>query len=787
MGGTPTPFSNAFKNLPTGSFRYNTSQAGIVLPICYGTQRIPVNLLEFWDFSGGSGKGGKGGGGGGGGGGKKGGNATYSVYVAMAICQGPLPTAFTGLVGGTNDVWSNGGQAPGLGSTGLNGYTGADGQSPDPTFVSMDPNSPVIGYSGIVYVTGTPMQLGTSPALPNISFQITGFEVGTIGPDYPNDANPSNIVQDLLTNARYGAGFPSANIDSGGTLADFANYCQAAQLAMSLLMDRPQSAAQWVDEICRLTVAAPVMSGPLLKIIPYATGSFSANGATWTPNLTPLYSLDDDDIMSWEGEARGGTDSASSDPVIVTRNDPSSLTNWLSLEYYDSSNSYNPNITPAWDQGAIDAAGGPRTEPSTPAHEYTNITSATIAAQLMVNRKQAVRRTFKFQTVWRYLLLEPMDVVEITDGNAGLNAVPARVTSITETDNGELQIESEELAGVASGAPPVYPTSNSAGSPLDLFASPGSINTPVIFEPSTQLTNGDNEVWIAVSGGSNWGGCQVWISHDGTTYTQIGTITGNAKQGLLSANLASYGGSNPDTGDTLSVDLTESRGQLLSASSTDAANGVSLCYVDGELISYQTATLVTTNKYGLTTLYRGMFGSKISSHSTGAQFSYLGLTNGPGLFRESYAPSLIGQTVYFKFPSFNQFGNEIEDLSSVPDYSYILLGTGTAPTSINGSYSGSTTPNLVVQRYVFAAAVTFPAGLTGSHGAAGVAATGSTSYSIEKNGSVVGTMNFAASGTTATFAMSSATTFNAGDVLTMVAPASPDLTLANLAWSLLGS
>jgi hypothetical protein len=35
--------------------------------------------------------------------------------------------------------------------------------------------------------------------------------------------------------------------------------------------------------------------------------------------------------------------------------------------------------------------------------------------------------------------------------------------------------------------------------------------------------------------------------------------------------------------------------------------------------------------------------------------------------------------------------------------------------------------------------------------------------------------------------MSSATTFAAGDVLTIVAPATPDATLANLAWTLAGA
>jgi hypothetical protein len=35
--------------------------------------------------------------------------------------------------------------------------------------------------------------------------------------------------------------------------------------------------------------------------------------------------------------------------------------------------------------------------------------------------------------------------------------------------------------------------------------------------------------------------------------------------------------------------------------------------------------------------------------------------------------------------------------------------------------------------------------------------------------------------------MSSATSYLAGDVLTVIAPASPDATLANLAWNFVGS
>jgi hypothetical protein len=396
-----------------------------------------VNLLEFWGFT--SGAGGKGGKGLGGSGGKKSANAQYAVDVAFGVCQGPV--GFTGAshgIGGNNRIWANGGIAAGLGNVGLNGYAGSDGQAPDPVFASSDPNQPVLGYSGTCYVTGTPLQLGSSPALPNLSFEVTGFAHGSAGPNFPDDARPDAIVTDLLTNPRYGAGFPPGNLDTGGALADWGTYCQAAQLAMSLLLDRQQPCARWLEEIAQLTVSAVVWSGNLLKIVPYGDQALAANGAAWTPNLTWRYALTDADFLP----------SSSSDPVTLTRSDPAQATNWLSVEYMDSSNSYNPQIVPASDQGMIDLYGL-RTELPVQAHEFTNPTSAAVSAQLMLQRKLYVRNIVTFRLGWIYALLEPMDIVLLTDAALGLAAAPYRITAIDEDDNGDLTVTAEEISAIS--------------------------------------------------------------------------------------------------------------------------------------------------------------------------------------------------------------------------------------------------------------------------------------------------------------------------------------------------
>jgi hypothetical protein len=436
-GGGPTPFSNAFKPSTVASLRYNTSQAGSPIPICYGTQRLTINVLEFWGEQGFGSNNTKGGKGLGSSGGKKSSGANYSVNIAFGICQGP--TYFIGAphgIAGDNRVWANG-SVVSISHVAVSAYAGTDGQAPDAVFASSDTNTPVLGYSGTCYVTGTPLQLGSTPALPNVQFEVSGFGLGTAGPGFTGDANPAWIITDLLTNSRYGAGFPSANLDASGSIADYGTYCQAAKLVMSMLLDRQQPCARWVEEIAQLTVSAVVWSGSTLKIIPYGDGALNGNGAIWTPDLTWQYSLTDADFLDFGG---------GSDPVILTRSDPAQATNWLSIEYMDSINNYNVQILPVWDQGLIDQFGL-RSEPSITAHGFTNSESAALSAQLQLQRKAYIRNTYKFKLGWRFSLLEPMDIVLLTDATLGLSAAAVRITQIDEDDNGELTITAEEIPG----------------------------------------------------------------------------------------------------------------------------------------------------------------------------------------------------------------------------------------------------------------------------------------------------------------------------------------------------
>jgi hypothetical protein len=76
--------------------------------------------------------------------------------------------------------------------------------------------------------------------------------------------------------------------------------------------------------------------------------------------------------------------------------------------------------------------------------------------------------------------------------------------------------------------------------------------------------------------------------------------------------------------------------------------------------------------YDLTDLYRGLFGTTACAHPSGSKF----IRVDPSTFAVALPTSTIGQTIYAKFPSFNIYGLETQDLSSCTVYTYVPLGAG---------------------------------------------------------------------------------------------------------------
>lgn len=122
-------------------------------------------------------------------------------------------------------------------------------------------------------------------------------------------------------------------------------------------------------------------------------------------------------------------------------------------------------------------------------------------------------------------------------------------------------------------------------------------------------------------------------------------------------------------------------------------------------------------------------------------------------------------------------GNDLVEVATASD---------AVPYDVGGTYNGAPASNAVLLRFPMPRAVRFKEGLSGSQGVAATVSTAAVSFSLQKNDTEFGAMDFAIATATATFTCTSDADFAAGDVLTVVAPSTPDDTLADLGFSLAG-
>jgi len=908
-----------------------TSALGMQIPVGWGTFRCRCNLVDYFNFkskpqtAAAAGKGGVTTG------------YTYSASLVLAICEGPIDHVTQVWVNGKQYAFgSNGSGVPNTANTAALAqvnFSLAVGNVPQTPWAGL-PASHQIGYSGLAIAYAASYPLDSSASTPNHSFEVVrqvGFGVGATP-----DADPSLVVADFFANTR--TGVPGWQAGLLGSLVQYQDYCLAAGLLVSPVIDQQRSATDFLNELLLATNSTAVWSEGLLKFIPYGDTPLSGNGATYTPDNTPIYSLNDDDYI---------VKSPRDAPITADIKDQSDAYNVVQLEYLDRSNQYNMAIALASDAANVAQYGMRRKDPDT-VHCVCTPSVAAIAAQLWLQRTLYIRAQYKFKLGWMFALLEPGDLLELTDAGLGLAAYMVRITQIDEDEkDGTLELTCEDYP-IGVGGAPLYAMQNSAVTAVDpggveanlltwsqdftssawtktnlnvtaaaapdplgigsdaqrltpstatgahsfaqsitafpdahytfsihlcangygkaqltlanggdsasatidltagvvtgaaatgaativassaaaLYASTpitagsatgttctitvgsttglvagqpitvagctpaaydgtftvasltsttvtyvsgaapagamtgfgvvtggwyrclvtatipaspiaASVNVlnnaglssfagdgtsavlafgaqiaqgvdarvyadtglgadaPLIFNPPIALTPSGVEMWAAVAGGLNWGGCNVLVSYDGTTYEQVGTVNGPARYGSLTAAFAA--GSDPDTVNSCSVDLSASDGELISAAQAVADAAGTLCLVDplvsaqAELISFETATLTAPNRYSLTGyIRRGVENTPIGLHSVGAPFARLD----QAIFKFPYLATQAGQIVYVKFQSFNLWGAAAQPLSDCVPYTAVPVPLGArAPSGSAWSAIGTTLSN----------------------------------------------------------------------------------------------
>lgn len=639
MGGKSSTITSAEERIL--SLQVQRSSQGLTLPVIYGRTRVAGNLIWYGDFTTIEHKtttqqGGKGGGGVT----QEDIKYTYEAAVMLALCEGEIS--------GVGRIWRDKEKFDSLAQLRLTLMRGGDEQALWTHLAQAKHAGQALNYSGTAYLCSPNYELTKSAQIYQHNFEVIG-KLGYSG-NIP-DANPRDIIRDLLTNQRYGCGFP---VDSIGDTDRYSNYCRAVGIFLSPAYTEQGEAQRNISELLEQTNSAAVFSQGRLKIVPYGDGNYSGNGAAYVADNKALYDLTDDDFIV----------SGAEDPVSVERKTNADAFNQVQVEYLDRDNDYNVAIAEVKDQANIEQYGL-RPKEAVKMHGICNGKVAQKVAQQLLQRALYVRNEYEFKLGWKYCLLEPMDIVTLTDAGLGLDKTPVRITEIEEDEEGVLSVKAEDYPiGVYTTSE--YPTQPSLGYSADYNVSPGNAHAPVIFEAPLQLTGGEPQIWMATAGGDMWGGAEVWVSTDGDSYTRVGAVNHKARFGSLTAALPN--GAVFDRTNTLSVEI--SAGQMTGGTEQDSRDLLTLCYVDGEFLAYANAELKGVGRYTLGNLTRGAYGSAIDSHAAGSQFVRVDDT----LFRYAVPRNWIGRTVWVKLVSYNVFSGGVQDLASVPAYSYTIKG-----------------------------------------------------------------------------------------------------------------
>lgn len=639
MGGKSSTITSAEERIL--SLQVQRSSQGLTLPVIYGRTRVAGNLIWYGDFitiehKTTTQQGGKGGGGVT----QEDIKYTYEAAVMLALCEGEIS--------GVGRIWRDKEKFDSLAQLRLTLMRGGDEQPLWTHLAQAKHTDQALNYSGTAYLCSPNYELTKSAQIYQHNFEVIG-KLGYSG-SIP-DANPRDIIRDLLTNQRYGCGFPAESI---GDTDRYSNYCRAVGIFLSPAYTEQGEAQRNISELLEQTNSAAVFSQGRLKIVPYGDGNYRGNGAAYIADNKAIYDLTDDDFIV----------SGAEDPVNVERKTNADAFNQIQVEYLDRNNDYNVAVAEVKDQANIEQYGL-RPKEAVKMHGICNGKVAQKVAQQLLQRALYVRNEYEFKLGWKYCLLEPMDIVTLTDAGLGLDKTPVRITEIEEDEEGVLSVKAEDYpVGVYTTSE--YPTQPSLGYSADYNVSPGNAHAPVIFEAPLQLTGGEPQIWMATAGGDMWGGAEVWVSTDGDSYTRVGAVNHKARFGSLTAALPS--GAVFDRTNTLSVEI--SAGQITGGTEQDSRDLLTLSYVDGEFLAYANAELKGVGRYTLGNLTRGAYGSAIDSHAAGSQFARIDET----LFKYPVPRNWIGRTVWVKLVSYNVFSGGIQDLASVPAYSYTIKG-----------------------------------------------------------------------------------------------------------------
>ena len=468
----------------------------------------------------------------------------------------------------------------------------------------------------------------------------------------PFDENPADIILDLLTHRRYGAGMPAEYIN-GDSFSAIHTYCQENDLLISVTIGSSNALLDWIQFICS-------HFGGFL----YWVGGELYLGA-WRGE-DPEFHLTRDHLVAGEGEA----------PVQVRKRKYSESFNHIELAWQNRDDIYGPASVSFRDDVDLRLSGKRR---------KNQISLSGIKRSALANKmgwRYLIDSMYRFSTyAFRIgsqdMLLHVGQVGLLTDGFR-LSNQRIRLTSISEAKDG-VGMDVEAVDDIST----MYPDFTARTMQTTLRTPDPVITSGDMAEPSVTITeDAESETLVAsiVPGNEYTGDYRIFTSWDGDTYTYhdkeiVEGITGGSSnsKGTLLSELPSAEATLWRGNESFTVDIGTLTDLRTDVTASQFFHGESLVQVGDEIIGYKTCVEQgTEGQWEVSELIRGMYGTTPVAHEIGEAFVTLDTDS-----TIPYADSDAGRTLYVKVvPTYH---GATLGLSGVEATTYTIQGQSLRP------------------------------------------------------------------------------------------------------------
>lgn len=485
------------------------------------------------------------------------------------------------------------------------------------------PNSAAPAYRGTFYAVYEQGYVGNSSSIKPWSFEVRripnglGLSAGNAALNGGNDANPMNVIYELITNDEWGFNQPASDVDTADFVAA-ATTLASENNGFSFVLDREIEAAELLREIERQ------IDGVVF---------FNRKTGKWQVRLarggqTPVLTVASGTNLV---ETREFTRGAWEDTSNISRS-----------QFTDRQRGYFQTYALAQDMANVRLQGG---ENVVATASYPGVKDATLANNLAWRDL----RTLAFplakativvdRTAWD---VNPGETISWTDDDLGISALQMRVTKVDlgELDQGRIELSIVQDVFTSDDGSFSAPTPSGWTPPADtVVAFP--VDESLVFEaPRGFVLRSEepttfNRVWATARNQADGAVQFNLLQRTGSaspsgTFTDAGSIFGFTLIGELDAALGPD--DNPSSNDVVirqgDDSVPDILDELATANPADIGGSLAnLIYVNGEFLAFETFT-DTSPTVTLSTIYRGLLDSAPKLLAEGSQVFLIHLGGG---------------------------------------------------------------------------------------------------------------------------------------------------------------